>query len=186
MAAASIRVWREGEPVRVKDDLKAEAVAAPPARPSVKRVDLLLSRATNAAPKAVTLSPNVPTNFDGIGATGVLPPDPIGSVGPNHYIQMVNSAFAIYVKTGTRLACPSQINSLWKQFDGPYENRNDGDPVVRYDHLADRWLVRPSAGSSSITPRCIAGRSRCCRCWRPRSVGASARSVEAGEWTRPT
>ena len=154
MAAAPMRVWREGEPVRVKDDLKAEAVAAPAARPTVKRVDLLLGRATNAAPKAVTLSPNVPTNFDGIGATGVLPPDPIGAVGPNHYIQMVNSAFAIYDKTGTRLAGPSQINSLWKQFGGACENQNDGDPVVRYDHLADRWLVSQFAVDDHM--QCIA------------------------------
>ena len=34
---------------------------------------------------------------------GFLPPDTVGEVGPNHYVQMVNSAFRIYNKTGTPL-----------------------------------------------------------------------------------
>lgn len=154
MAAAPMRVWREGDPVRVKDDLKADRGlgAAQPAR--AKRSDQLLGRDLKAAPKGVTLSPNVPTNFDGIGATGVLPPDPVGAVGPNHYIQMVNSAFSIFDKTGTKLSGPSQINSLWKNFGGPCEMENEGDPVVRYDHLADRWLVSQFAVDEHM--QCIA------------------------------
>ncbi|MCX7003354.1 MAG: hypothetical protein NTV22_08785, partial [bacterium] len=31
------------------------------------------------------------TNVAGIGYTSVMPPDTIGDVGPNHYVQMVNS-----------------------------------------------------------------------------------------------
>ncbi|MGH7320245.1 MAG: hypothetical protein ACRELA_11560 [Candidatus Rokuibacteriota bacterium] len=34
-------------------------------------------------------------SFDGIPFTGAVPPDPIGDVGPNHYIQMVNAVFAV-------------------------------------------------------------------------------------------
>jgi hypothetical protein len=141
--------------VRVKDDLKSEQAAAPAAPPlGTKHADRLLGRPAKVAPTIVALSPNVPTNFDGIGATGVLPPDPVGAVGPNHFIQMVNSAFAIYDKTGTKLAGPSQINSLWKQFGGPCEAENEGDPVVRYDHLADRWLVSQFAVDEHM--QCIA------------------------------
>src|ERR1043166_3042409 len=40
------------------------------------------------------------------------PPDTNGDVGPNHYIQSVNSSFAIYSKTGTLLASFTE-NSLW-------------------------------------------------------------------------
>jgi hypothetical protein len=93
-------------------------------------------------------------NFDGIGATGVLPPDTIGAVGANHYIQMVNSAFAIYDKSGHLLAGPADINSLWSGFGGPCETDNDGDPVARYDHLADRWLVSQFAINQSM--QCVA------------------------------
>jgi hypothetical protein len=67
---------------------------------------------------------------------------------------MVNSAFAIYDKNGTLLAGPSQINSLWQGFGGPCETDNDGDPIVRYDHLVDRWLVSQFAVAQNM--QCIA------------------------------
>ena len=40
------------------------------------------------------------------------PPDTNGDVGPNHYIQAVNDAYAIYNKTGTLLASFTE-NALW-------------------------------------------------------------------------
>ena len=82
-----------------------------------------------------------PLTFDGIPATGVAPPDTVGDVGPKHYIQMVNISFAIYDKSGSLLAGPSPINALWAGFGGPCEANNNGDPIVRYDQLADRWVL---------------------------------------------
>src|SRR5207249_1158861 len=64
-----------------------------------------------------------------------------GAVGPNHYVQIVNLSFAIWDKAGTRLFGPAAANTLWQGFGGPCETSNDGDPIVRYDHLADRWLL---------------------------------------------
>jgi hypothetical protein len=81
-------------------------------------------------------------NFEGIGnVNGVLPPDTNGDVGPNHYVQIVNLSFAIFNKSGTPLYGPANINTIWSGFGGPCETQNDGDPVVLYDHLADRWLL---------------------------------------------
>ena len=159
MSAAPVRVWQDGDPVRVKQDLKGHEAVVPLPAPVRKQADPLRSRsqavrqraAAAAAPLAM---PRVAVNFDGIGATGVLPPDTIGAVGPNHYIQMVNSAFAIYNKSGQLLAGPAQINSLWQGFGGPCQTENDGDPVVRYDHLADRWLVSQFAVDQSM--QCVA------------------------------
>ena len=113
------RRWRPGDPVRVIEDLRTEGGLA----------------AAAAAPAAIGES------FDGIPATGSLPPDTVGDVGPDHYVQMVNTAFAVYDKQGTLLAGPSPINSLWANFGGPCETQNNGDPIVRYDQLADRWLL---------------------------------------------
>jgi hypothetical protein len=67
---------------------------------------------------------------------------------------MVNSAFAIYDKRGQLLAGPSQINSLWSGFGGPCETQNNGDPVVRYDEMADRWLLSQFALEDHM--QCIA------------------------------
>jgi hypothetical protein len=140
-----VPVWQEGQPVRVKGDLMGQGVVLQPAQPVAKAQDQLLARSqAGRLLAAATLPlppPQIGVNAPGIPATGVLPPDTVGAVGANHYIQMVNSAFAIYDKTGRLLAGPSQINSLWAGFGGPCQTDNDGDPVVRYDHLADRWLV---------------------------------------------
>lgn len=70
---------------------------------------------------------------------GCSPPDTIGDVGPNHYIQMVNATkVSIYDKSGTLLTPRFDLGSLWPS--GPCTG-NAGDPVVLYDELADRWLL---------------------------------------------
>ena len=81
-------------------------------------------------------------NFDGINnLQGVYPPDTNGDVGPNHYVQSVNSSFAVWNKTGTLLFGPADLSILWDDIPGPWAGRNDGDPIVLYDQLADRWLI---------------------------------------------
>src|SRR5512146_3108591 len=91
------------------------------------------------------LAVNIPAplqNFDGVNnVNGVLPPDTNGDVGPNHYVQWVNLSFAIYSKSGTLLYGPAAGNTLWSGFGGPCATTNNGDPIVQYDHLADRWMV---------------------------------------------
>jgi hypothetical protein len=85
--------------------------------------------------------------FEGINQAGgcgnCIPPDPTGDVGPNHYVEAVNSSFAVYSKTGTVLAGPSEINDLFSTLPGnpPCKQLNDGDPIVLHDQLSDRWLI---------------------------------------------
>ncbi|HSB13129.1 MAG TPA: Ig-like domain-containing protein [Bryobacteraceae bacterium] len=87
-------------------------------------------------------APTTTVTFEGVNnVSGVLPPDTVGDIGPNHYVQAVNLAFAIYNKSGTLLYGPANINTLFSGFGGPCQTRNDGDPIVLYDHLADRWLI---------------------------------------------
>lgn len=81
-------------------------------------------------------------SFDGINnLCGCLPPDPNGDIGPGHYIQTVNTHFAIYDRSGNLLQGPALLSTLWDGFPGPWSGRNDGDPIVLYDHLAERWIV---------------------------------------------
>lgn len=80
-------------------------------------------------------------SFDGVdNRNGVLPPDTQGDVGPNHYVQMVNLSFQIWDKSGTSLFGPANNSVLWNGFGDPWDGSNDGDPIVLYDELADRWL----------------------------------------------
>jgi len=88
-------------------------------------------------------------NFEGISNTDnfnlfgfrVNPPDPIGDVGPRHYVEMVNLAVAVYDKQGNVMMGPIAIGDLWAGF--PVEDCTDpsGDPIVVYDQLVNRWIL---------------------------------------------
>lgn len=81
-------------------------------------------------------------NFEGIpNLSGVYPPDPQGEAGPNHYVQVVNSKFAVYSKSGTLLLGPSSLSTIWAGIPAPWQGTNSGDPVVVYDQAADRWFI---------------------------------------------
>jgi hypothetical protein len=77
-------------------------------------------------------------NFEAQTTTS-YPPDCNGTVGPGHYMQTVNLTYAIYNRTGTLLAGPTALNTLFTGVPGA--SYNDGDPIVLYDEMADRWLV---------------------------------------------
>ena len=77
-------------------------------------------------------------NFDGISINesgGATPPDPSGAVGPNHYINAVNSVLKIFDKSGNLLVGPTALGSFLGN------GTNGGDPIIMYDHLADRFFV---------------------------------------------
>src|SRR5207244_184509 len=73
-----------------------------------------------------------------------LPPDTDGDVGPNHYVQSVNSSIKIFDKNGNPLNGPNgtTYNSFFVTLVGtPCSGFNDGDGFVFYEHVADRWVV---------------------------------------------
>ena len=78
------------------------------------------------------------------------PPDTNGAVGPRDYVQWVNGSLAIYDKRGARLLGPMLGNRIWSGFGGLCETQNQGDPIVRYDQLADRWVLTQFAWKSSF------------------------------------
>jgi hypothetical protein len=70
------------------------------------------------------------------------PPDTNGDVGPSHYIQAVNDAYAIYSKASTSLLASFTEDSLWLSGgSNPCNGNSHGDPIVLYDQLADRWIL---------------------------------------------
>jgi len=86
-----------------------------------------------------TGNPKAPlVNFDG-QTSPYYPPDCNGTAGPNHYMQTVNTTYAIYSKTGSLLAGPTNMNLLFGSVIGA--NCNDGDPLILFDEQANRWLA---------------------------------------------
>ena len=108
--------------------------------------------------------PNMPSptlNFDGVLFPGVAcncaPPDTNGEVGATQYVQDVNVGFQVFNKsTGASVFGPVDIATLWQTLGGTCFNFGDGDPVVLYDQIANRWVITQFAGSSVPTDECIA------------------------------
>jgi len=79
-------------------------------------------------------------NFSSYGGR-VLPPDTNHDVGPNHIVETTNLLVRIYDKSGTPLVAPFRMSALFTSLGAPCSTHDDGDPVVLYDPLADRWLL---------------------------------------------
>jgi hypothetical protein len=103
---------------------------------------------STSQPLGLTISSPL-INFEGISNQDnfhifggrVNPPDPVGDVGPNHYVEMVNLAFSVYDKSGNLLLGPVDTGTLWDGFAIPDCTDPSGDPIVLYDQFADRWLL---------------------------------------------
>ncbi len=90
---------------------------------------------------------NLLAAFPGIGqgnygfSVSYAPPDTNGSVGISQYVQWVNASFAVFNKSGNLIYGPVPGNTLWRGFGGLCETTNQGDPIVKYDQMANRWVM---------------------------------------------
>lgn len=93
--------------------------------------------------------PSLGVSFNGLANnSGINPPDTVGDIGPNHYVQMVNSRFQIFTRAGVSVFGPANINTLFAGFGGACQTQNAGDPIVLYDQLADRWILSQFTSSA--------------------------------------
>jgi hypothetical protein len=121
-------------------------------------------RAMGTRPAAVLVE-----SFDGLGqgfegpqGTAAVrnPSDNSLAVGPDHVVQTVNSRMAVFTKRGRRfdttgrvLYGPVNTNNVFRGFSGQCDARNNGDAVVRFDQLANRWLIAmPLFGRGPVRP----------------------------------
>jgi hypothetical protein len=99
-------------------------------------------------------TPAVDMTFDGIGQAdapgGGLPPDTNGDVGIDHYIQYINTDWAVFEKTtGNLVGSVNEGNTFWAGFGGPCESNNAGDPIVLFDKTANVWVFSQFIASNN-------------------------------------
>jgi hypothetical protein len=117
------------------------------------------SRENNA--RGGTDAPTTGFNFLGIVGSGSYPPDNNGAVGNDQYVETVNTRYQVWAlnrgnNTVTSLLGPTNINTLWTGFaGGNCASRNDGDPIVLFDKLAQRWVITQFT-SASPYHQCVA------------------------------
>ncbi len=102
--------------------------------------------------------PRLLQNFAGLGFSDSCiggqcgsgwPPDTNGDVGPNHYVQVVNTSIGIFNKTGTLLQSMT-LDTFFQSAPAPCNVVNNGDPVALYDAQADRWIVTDFAWADTV------------------------------------
>lgn len=74
-------------------------------------------------------------DFEGAAEIEFCPGDPNGAVGPNDYVQLLNTTYTVFDKLGNTLLPTKDLGSFWPG------DPDDGDPVVLYDKFADRWFI---------------------------------------------
>jgi hypothetical protein len=128
-------------------------------------------------------APTVGTGFQGVNVDDSsgpgVPSDDNAAVGPNHIVQVTNTAFEVFSKTGTSLYGPADTNTIWSGFDpgGPgaaCDTENDGDATVAYDRAADRFVIQ----QFSLEPYFL-GTGEYLEC-----IAVSATNDPTGSWYR--
>jgi len=114
----------------------------------------------------IRLMPAPSANFSGIGqgfsgpagsfTVTAAPPDTDGAAGLNHYVQIVNTDFAVFNKSGMPLYGPVPTNTLWSGFGGGCQANDNGDGTVLYDPIADRWIITQFSVSTTPYLQCVA------------------------------
>jgi hypothetical protein len=81
--------------------------------------------------------PNVAPSFDGTYESGVTPPDTTGAIGPDRYIETVNTKYAIYSRTGS-LINGGSLSAL-TGISGGLFGYSLSDPQVMWDAKTSRF-----------------------------------------------
>jgi hypothetical protein len=118
----------------------------------------------NTIASAATGAPAPDSSFDGLDFANWgagHPPDPNGDVGPNYYIQTVNTSIGIYDKSNGNRVAAFTFNSFMSQghFGNLCDTDNFGDPVVLYDSFENRWFITDFAfrldSSGNVSPQTV-------------------------------
>jgi hypothetical protein len=145
------KTWQPSDPIK---DIPRRSYGRRPDVPKPEpRVDPLLGFQRRAAAANFVRDFGPPViNMDGQGFSGVNPPDTVGDVGEDHYIQAINGAngttYTVYKKSdGSVAAGPFVLSGLGGT--GGCDS-GLGDPIVLYDPLAKRWLLSEFSDEANV------------------------------------
>ncbi|MGL4420268.1 MAG: hypothetical protein ACRCZF_06365 [Gemmataceae bacterium] len=104
----------------------------------------------NATLQAQTSTIGTAFSGQSFNDSGFIPPDTMGSIGPNHFFEMNNGVHARYNKAGTVLNASSMDNFFNSGPGGLTISSFSFDPRLQYDRTSGRWFVSAVDGAGSV------------------------------------
>ena len=146
--------WQLGQAIdvnpKVRLPIDPRLASMPLANSLLQSVDPLLAHQQKATAQAKIQNFELGVNLDGLGFSGVNPPDTVGDVGKNYFIQSTNASggavVAVYNKSDGSTVASFAMDSLG---EGNC-SRGAGDPIILYDELAERWLISEFSSSGNF------------------------------------
>jgi hypothetical protein len=133
-----------------KKSAEEKAREIPNNKPFRKQIsDAVHDSDASLQPLSLVPMPNPLLTFDGLSSDDnanaygnrIIPPDTNGDVGLTQYVQAVNSLLRVYDKNGNPQTPPFKLSSVFAPLGTTCAARDDGDIIVLYDSLADRWIL---------------------------------------------
>lgn len=81
------------------------------------------------------------------GGFGFIPPDTMGAVGPNHFVEILNGAYSVYDKSGALVGSRISQTQFWTNagvtgLSNPGGGGvGTGDPRILFDPSSQRWFA---------------------------------------------
>ncbi len=134
----------------------------------------------------------VGANFGGSTRTqsGFIPPDTMGAIGPNHYVELINGRFSRFGRTGIQQEA-SSLNAFWNTAltaggGGAVQGSFAFDPRIMYDRHSGRWFstaVDSAANANSgILIGVTSGNDPSAGNWRAFRVDADANNFRWADY----
>jgi hypothetical protein len=160
LAVAKLQIDRKKGEGAAAEKNELNALEVKTQKPEAANMDSI-DGALRLAKPIESETPSIPSlTFDGISDADndiliggpVVPSDENIDVGPNDVVQTVNDGFRVWDKNGNPRIPPTLISSLFSKLGGDCANHDDGDPVVLYDRMADRWFITQFAFQDQFNP----------------------------------
>ena len=92
---------------------------------------------------SVVLALNIDLSFTGSSllSTGFIPPDTMGAVGPDQFVELINGRYSVYRNTDGVRVQTSTLNDFWRNAGVVPAGSFAFDPRVTYDTSSARWFA---------------------------------------------
>jgi PEP-CTERM motif len=92
---------------------------------------------------------NIGLSFTGSSllTSGFIPPDTMGAVGPDHFVELINGQYAVYRNTDGARVQTSTLNDFWRNAGIVPTGSFAFDPRVTYDASSGHWFAASADNS---------------------------------------